>query len=180
MQVITHFMTEKQEKIVNAALELFANEGYNVVSTSKIARSAGVSEGLIFRHFESKQGLLDAILKLAFDKAAELYAPIILEKDPKEVLAKAITLLFEGDSKEYHFWKLQFKLKWELEISGREKTQPLIDKLAWAFEALGYENPENEALVLQHILESILGGIIKDGIETQKHLHRFLLDKYQV
>ncbi|MEM6542898.1 MAG: helix-turn-helix domain-containing protein, partial [Bacteroidota bacterium] len=56
-------MTAKQEKILNAALELFAHEGYNVVSTSKIAQKAGVSEGLIFRHFESKQGLLNAILQ---------------------------------------------------------------------------------------------------------------------
>lgn len=173
-------MTLKQEKILHAALELFAHEGYNVVSTSKIAQKAGVSEGLIFRHFESKQGLLDAILKLAFDKAAELYAPIILEENPKHVLVKAITLLFEGDEEEYHFWKLQFKLKWELEISGREKTKPFLDKLSWAFEELGYDNPENEAEVLQHILESILGGIIKDGMATQQHLQEFLLKKYQL
>ena len=173
-------MTIKQEKILNAALELFANDGYNVVSTSKIANRAGVSEGLIFRHFESKQGLLDAILKLAFDKAAELYAPIILEEDPKEVLVKAITLLFEGDAEEYHFWKLQFKLKWELEISGRAKTQPFVDKLTWAFAELGYENPQKEAELLQHILESILGGIIKDGLDTQQHLRDFLLKKYHL
>ena len=41
-------MTDKKEKILNAALELFANDGYNVTSTSKIAKTAGVSEGLIF------------------------------------------------------------------------------------------------------------------------------------
>ncbi|MEM1337031.1 MAG: helix-turn-helix domain-containing protein [Bacteroidota bacterium] len=173
-------MTAKQEKILNAALELFAHEGYNVVSTSKIAQKAGVSEGLIFRHFESKQGLLNAILQQAFDKVAELYAPILIEENPKQALVKAITLLFEGDEEEYHFWKLQYKLKWELEISGREKTKPFLNKLSWAFEALGYSNPQKEAEVLQHILESILGGIIKDGMASQQHLKEFLLDKYQL
>ena len=51
-------MTEKQENILNTALELFAKDGYDATSTSKIAKCAGVSEGLIFRHYGSKDGLL--------------------------------------------------------------------------------------------------------------------------
>ena len=49
-------MTEKQEKIVQSALQLFAQEGYHATSTSKVAKHAGVSEGLIFRHFRNKDG----------------------------------------------------------------------------------------------------------------------------
>ena len=44
-------MTEKQENILKAALQLFAKEGFYATSTSKVAKLAGVSEGLIFRHF---------------------------------------------------------------------------------------------------------------------------------
>lgn len=178
--VTTHSMTDKKEKILTSALELFANFGYNAVATSKIAREAGVSEGLIFRHFNSKQGLLDAILKQAFERAATSYAPIIIEQDPKKVLSMAIQLLFVADQEKYHFWKLQFKLKWELEISGKEKTKPLVDKLAWAFAELGYGQPEKEAEILWHILESMLSGIVRDGIDTQIHLREFLLHKYHV
>ena len=54
-------MTNKKEKILLTALELFANEGFKSVTTSKIAKEAGVSEGLIFRHFENKKGLLNAL-----------------------------------------------------------------------------------------------------------------------
>ena len=50
------FMTEKQKNIVNAALELFAKEGFKSTSTSKVAKKARVSEGLIFRHFKNKDG----------------------------------------------------------------------------------------------------------------------------
>lgn len=163
-----------------SALELFATHGYNGVSTSKIAKEAGVSEGLIFRHYKNKQGLLDAILEQAFEKAAVLYAPIITEQSAKKVLWKAITLPFNVDKGEYHFWKLQFKLKWELEISGREKMQPFIDKLEWAFHELGYPEAKNEAELLNHLLEGIAGGIIKQGFETQEPLKEFLLKKYEV
>ena len=171
---------EKKDKILVSALELFATHGYNGVSTSKIAKEAGVSEGLIFRHYKNKQGLLDAILNQAFEKAAILYAPIITEQNPKQVLRKAITLPFGVDKTEYHFWKLQFKLKWELEISGREKMQPFIDKLEWAFQELGYQEAKNEAELLNHLLEGISSGIIRQGFETQEPLKKFLLRKYDV
>ena len=119
----------KKEKILSSALELFANYGYNGVSTNKIAKEAGVSEGLIFRHFKNKEGLLNDILQLAFEKAANIYEHIIVEEDPKQVLRKTIIMPFQVEKSEYDFWKLQFKLKWELEISGQEKMQPLLDKL---------------------------------------------------
>ena len=173
-------MIDRKEKIIVAALRLFANNGYNGVSTNKIAKEAGVSEGLIFRHFKNKQGLLDAILQQAFEKAAILYADIITEQNPKQVIWKSITLPFHSDPKEYDFWRLQFKLKWELEISGKEKMQPMTDKLTWALEELGYAEPKKEAELLQHIIESISGGILKDGIESQEHLKDFLLKKYSV
>ena len=173
-------MTEKQEKILSSALELFATEGYNAVPTNKIAKHAGVSEGLIFRHYKNKQGLLDAILVQAFEKAAVLYAHIIAEQNPKQVLWKAITLPFEVKQSEYHFWKLQFKLKWELEISGREKMQPFLDKLQWAFEQLDHDESKKEAELLNHLLEGIAGGIIKEGLDSQAPLKSFLLKKYDL
>lgn len=44
-------------KIERAALTLFATRGVDGVSTREIAGAAGVSEGLIYRHFKSKDGL---------------------------------------------------------------------------------------------------------------------------
>ena len=170
----------KKEKILSSALELFANYGYNGVSTNKIAKEAGVSEGLIFRHFKNKEGLLNDILQLAFEKAANIYEHIIVEENPKQVLRKTIIMPFQVEKSEYDFWKLQFKLKWELEISGQEKMQPLLDKLTWAFEQLGYNQPEEEAQILQYVTESISAGILKEGIQTQQQLKGFLLKKYDV
>ena len=59
-------MTDKQQQILHCALELFSTEGYKGTSTSKIANKAGVSEGLIFRHFKNKDGLLQAIIDNGF------------------------------------------------------------------------------------------------------------------
>jgi len=173
-------MTDKKEQILHAALELFASEGYHTVSTSKIAKKAVVSEGLIFRHFENKKGLLEAILEYAFERMGILLMPILTEKSPIKAIEKYILLPFEIDKSEYHFWRLLFKLKWEIEYSSVEKMKPLIDKLSTSFEALNYKEPEKEAEVLNHIIESVSGGILKDGLQSQEILKDFLLKKYHI
>jgi AcrR family transcriptional regulator len=173
-------MTDKKEQIMAVALELFANEGFKGVPTSKIAKNAGVSEGLIFRHFTNKQGLLEAILGLAVERTTQVFRHVIDETNPKKVIENTIVLPFNIKTGDYHFWKLQFKLKWELELSGKEKMKPLMDKLSWAFGELSYKKPDQEAQMLSHIIESISVGILKDGLESQLSLMNFLLDKYEI
>lgn len=51
-----------RDRILLAAKELFAKNGYENTSTVAIARQAGTSESQLMKHFGSKQGLLFAIL----------------------------------------------------------------------------------------------------------------------
>ena len=48
---------EKQDRIINAALKVFALQGYRHGSTDDIVRGAGISKGLLFHYFESKLGV---------------------------------------------------------------------------------------------------------------------------
>ena len=52
----------KKEAILNAAIDLFAERGFNATPTSAIAKTAGVAEGLIFHYFKNKNGILAHIL----------------------------------------------------------------------------------------------------------------------
>jgi AcrR family transcriptional regulator len=51
-----------RDRILSAAKELFAKNGYENTSTVAIARQAGTSESQLMKHFGSKQGLLFAIV----------------------------------------------------------------------------------------------------------------------
>ncbi len=51
---------EVQRLVLNAAVEVFAQEGFGGASTRRIAESAGVNETVIFRYFLSKAGLYEA------------------------------------------------------------------------------------------------------------------------
>ena len=173
-------MISKKEKILGAALELFAKEGFSSVSTSRIAKRAGVSEGLIFRHFKSKKALLSTIMERAKEKTIDLFAPIIMQADPARAIKMVIGMPFEIPEREYPFWKLIFKLKWESHYSEENKMTPLVNKLIWAFSQLGYRTPKKEAEVLNHTMESILTAVLRDGAQNQKPLKQFLIQKYDL
>lgn len=165
---------------MDIALELFANEGYNAVSTKMIADQAGVSESLIFRHFNSKKGLLDALYNQCEDKAEVIKKSVLEEMNPHETIRKAIDWVFIIDEKEYDFWRLQYKLKWEKGFYNPHKMQSVIEKIAWAFEQLGLEQPLLEAQLLEKTLDSLMISILRDGKGAHLPLREFLLKKYSL
>ena len=52
----------KKALIQETALELFATKGYHSTSISMIARTAGISKGLLYNYYESKEDLLNEML----------------------------------------------------------------------------------------------------------------------
>ena len=68
-------MTDKQLRIVQAAVEIFSEKGYAATSTSEIAQKAGVAEGTIFRHYKTKKELL---LSIVAPMMSKLVLPFVL------------------------------------------------------------------------------------------------------
>ncbi|MDR1653742.1 MAG: TetR/AcrR family transcriptional regulator, partial [Prevotellaceae bacterium] len=52
---------EKRQLIKQTALSLFADKGYDATSISEIAKKAGISKGLMYNYFTSKEELLQII-----------------------------------------------------------------------------------------------------------------------
>jgi AcrR family transcriptional regulator len=63
-------------QIESTALRLFAEQGYAATSTRSVARDSGVSEGLIFHHYGTKDGLLASIVQSRRDLASSLIGVI--------------------------------------------------------------------------------------------------------
>ncbi len=173
-------MTDKKENILLSALQLFASDGFNATSTSKVAKHAGVSEGLIFRHFENKDGLLKAILAMGESKIRDLFADIVLETEPQLVIRKTISLPFQVKEEDYDFWRLQFKLKWEMKNYVSQKMDPLEMALNNAFKKLQKPKPEFESKILLLLVDGISSALLKGDLKNKEELHQFLLNKYEV
>lgn len=159
---------------------MFGTEGYSATSTSKIAQQAGVSEGLIFRHFVNKEGLLKAIFNQAEEKFKVLYANLILQSQPKSVIQKMIELPMHLDDEEIEFWRLQYRLKWELQYSNPAKIQPIIIKLTWAFDQLGYDSPTEEAEFLNNYIEGLASQTLLGRPMNKEKTKEFLFKKYHL
>jgi AcrR family transcriptional regulator len=52
-----------RDRLVDAALAVFAREGVDAASIKKIGRAAGVAQALIYHYVESKEALLAAVVK---------------------------------------------------------------------------------------------------------------------
>jgi AcrR family transcriptional regulator len=68
---------DRRQLLIDAARELFAQRSYEQVTTTEIAKKAGVAYGLIAHHFQNKRGLYQAVMnEIAVEiAAAQLSAP---------------------------------------------------------------------------------------------------------
>lgn len=62
----------RREQIIEAAIALFAQQGFDGTSTRQIAGSIGITEGLIFHYFPTKADLLKAVLETRHGFIGEL------------------------------------------------------------------------------------------------------------
>src|SRR5439155_21974631 len=54
---------QRREQLIGVATKLFAKTGYDATTTADIAKAAGVTEPILYRHFASKQELFIAIVR---------------------------------------------------------------------------------------------------------------------
>jgi len=57
-----HRSEETRSKIIESAIKLFSNQGYNKASVDDICEDAGISKGAFYHHYKSKQELFLALL----------------------------------------------------------------------------------------------------------------------
>ena len=89
------------QRLVRAALELFTTTGYHLTTTPLIAKKAGVAEGTIYRHFASKQHLLNELYRAAGRWAVRLVKEAdALKVGPREKLAELGRGLVAGAGRE--------------------------------------------------------------------------------
>ncbi|WP_206958181.1 TetR/AcrR family transcriptional regulator [Trinickia acidisoli] len=62
------------DAILEAARQLFASDGFDATSTTRIAEAAGVSVGSLYEYFTSKEALAAKLIKRHCDHLLELYA----------------------------------------------------------------------------------------------------------
>jgi AcrR family transcriptional regulator len=89
----TDFVGGRRGEILDAALSVFGEKGYEAGTMREIAARVGVSEPAIYRHYESKEAILAEIVALAGDRIAGEIAGLIGEIRPETVREQLFALI---------------------------------------------------------------------------------------
>jgi hypothetical protein len=101
---------EKMTLIMDVALEHFANEGYFRTTINHIARHAGISKGLMYNYFESKEALLKAIIHKSVNeiyKYLDINRDGYLSEEEFEFFIRKINVLLK---EKRYFWRLLMQI----------------------------------------------------------------------
>lgn len=150
---------EKSRLILDTALELFAEKGYHQTSISDITRKAGISKGLVYNYFQSKEEVLRSIIQTGYDAA---YSDLDLNGDhslAKEEFVHFIRVTFRSVRENPRFWKLYSALVLQPRIQDlvmaeySEKAQE-IQKLFLDFiKVSGSIAPENDLIAVSSLIK---------------------------
>lgn len=109
-------MKNKEEKIVIAANELLKNSNYQQMSTAKIAKSAGVAEGTLYRYFKNKDDIFVAAVNYSLGDLYQLfYTDISKEYSLSKNLEIVANNVYSLISKSDDIYKVYYKAFSEIE-----------------------------------------------------------------
>jgi AcrR family transcriptional regulator len=102
---------ERRMQILQRAVSLFSKKGFSGTTTREIARAAGVSEAMVFRHFATKEELYTAILdhKACSDSGFDPFkvvADALSRKDDHAVFAGLAFRVLEHHEHDTEFHRL--------------------------------------------------------------------------
>ena len=174
-------MEDRRAKIAEVALGLFIERGYHATSTRLIAREAGVSEGLIFRHYTNKEGLLGELLAEGGQQMIFEVAGFISEYDSKVFISSIIDFFFDVSDELLGYWRLKAQLEWIKTVWEPEEWEQILrESVERVFKGMGYSKYELEAGLLLESLTGIRYGILRGSVEDVKELKALVKAKYRV
>jgi len=170
----------KKELILKKSLELFSSKGFKATSTRSIADSAEVSEGLIFKHFKSKNGLLLELLKIGASKSTPEIQKIKNSEDPKVVISSCIKFFLNIKKEDYPYWRLYYANGFE---DNRQTIglDPLLKKTVMeAFKKLGHVKIELETELLLNSLDGLMIKMLTTDDYNPQAQVNLILKKYRL
>ncbi len=189
------FEIRKQTKktIKEAALKILMKKGCHAASVSAISKEAGVSQGLMYNYFESKEDLIKSIVKEEFEESARRLKQVQEKKiTPFQKLVEYTNLRLEIVESDIPYWSL-FRsmylnpaikntiIKEVFEESGiREHYFSSKSTLTGLFRELGFEDPEKEMMFYSVFMEGLISSrLVSDDYIDYICMKQLLINRYK-
>lgn len=169
--------TEKQNEdiraatrtqILNSAMQLFAEKGYAHTTTRNIATAAGLSVGLMYHYFDSKESLLRAVFDFVMARIDERITAVLQTSPPGTIITNLLHAIFDLLASEQEFSALFYMLRTQPAIMSvlgddfRERTALLRSCFVAELAQAGWPQPELEGYYLYSVLEGAIQQYLLD------------------
>jgi AcrR family transcriptional regulator len=153
----------RREELLMIAARLFAEKGFRATTVRDIADAAGILSGSLYHHFDSKESMVDEILRTFQDELFGKYDEILAsDDDPRTKLERAVLVSFETIDKHHD----------EVAIFQNDAAYLLtFDRFAY----LQTRNQESRELWLTLLRAGIDAGLLRDDLDLEL-TYRFIRD----
>lgn len=179
---ITKEPEERKQEILDMAIRLFNEKGYEKTSITDIAKAIGVAQGLCYRYFPSKEAL--------FDSAVEQYAHLLvdnlalstdIEKIPLKQIIEKMPTMIETDNSEYYkvfHESTNKKFHDQLTLKVCEILVPVVTRLLEKADAKGELHIPDKETAATFCVYGQLGILLDESLpigEKNKRIREFLI-----
>lgn len=160
--------TATQAAVLESALTLFARHGYAHTSTRRIAQEAGISTGLMYHYFASKESLLHAVFAQSMMTLSTLIRETLTASPPSTRLADLLRAMFALLAEDRAYWELFYMLRTqpaimrELGDDFRTWTAQLRAVFAAELRQHGRAQSELDAFLLYSLVEGTIQQYLLD------------------
>lgn len=125
---------ERRKRIVRGAMEAFARSGFRGTRSRDLAKAAGVSEALVFKHFPSMRALQKAIIEERIRQRGRLITEELRPLPPERALEEIASRILETSDRDPSFMRLLYFAGLEAEplapMFFRRRVSRNIDEFA--------------------------------------------------
>ncbi|NVK63001.1 MAG: TetR/AcrR family transcriptional regulator [Flavobacteriales bacterium] len=151
---------ERREHILQSALKVFAEDGYHNASISKVSKEAGISKGLMYNYFESKEELLQTLIGNYLDEENAKVVALLKQPFTDEVFADLIRLSVEVLKKNPLQWKLYMDMANRPEVREIMQDRYVESQLLWVEKLTAFftqRNAEDPMMEIQFFASTMTG-----------------------
>ncbi|HEU5036232.1 MAG TPA: TetR/AcrR family transcriptional regulator [Nocardioides sp.] len=156
-------MRERRDELLAIAAGLFAEKGFKNTTVRDIADAAGILSGSLYHHFDSKESMVDEILRTFQEELFGRYDEILAsDADPLAQLEQAVLVSFDAIDQHHD----------EVAIFQNDAAYLLtFDRFAY----LADRNRQSRQVWLTLLQNGIDAGVLRDDLDVEL-TYRFIRD----
>ncbi len=171
----------KRQQILDTALNLFSDSGFHATSISKIAKEAGISKGLMYNYFESKEALLFAIVDEISTEIMDMMNPDHDDEITTQEMEDFFTLMFDSLNEKREHWKLYYQITMQKDVleylTEQSKSERTVknNQLIAKYFMERFENPQVEML----LFSSLFKGFSMQYVFAPEMFNQQMIDDFK-